>query len=212
MTIGTSGNVGLSLGVITDRNGREVSYSVNYFKVNTLALSTVDTALKLTTAPNGAAWTQTLLDNLVVKFTDSAITSGDRASLYELYVDVVTTARPTVTVSAPTGTISDTTFPSVTWTYADTDGDPQSAYEIKVFDSATYGSGTFSPDTSTPTVETGVVTSSNDGQTLTPTQTPSQTPTETATPTQTPSNTPTETPTETPTLTPPNQRPQLIQQ
>ena len=166
MTIGTSGNVGLSLGVITDRNGREVSYSVNYFKVNTLALSTVDTALKLTTAPNGAAWTQTLLDNLVVKFTDSAITSGDRASLYELYVDVVTTARPTVTVSAPTGTISDTTFPSVTWAYADTDGDPQSAYEIKVFDSATYGSGTFSPDTSTPTVETGVVTSSNDGQTL----------------------------------------------
>lgn len=166
MTIGTSGNVGLSLGVITDRNGREVSYSVPFFKINTLSLTTVDTALKLTTAPNGAAWTQTLLDNLVVKFTDSSITSGDRASLYELFVDVVTTTKPTVSVTAPSGTISDTTFPSVTWTYADADGDPQSAYEIKVFDSATYSSGSFSADTSTPTVETGVVTSTNDGQTL----------------------------------------------
>jgi len=166
MTIGTSGNVNLSLGVITDRNGRAVSYSVPYFKVNTLALTTVDTALKLTTAPNGQAWSQTLIDNLVVKFTDDAVTSGDRATLRELYIDVVTTARPTVTVTAPSGTVSDTTFPSVTWTYADTDGDPQSAYEIKVFDSATYGAGTFSPDTSTPTVETGVVASTNDGQTL----------------------------------------------
>jgi len=166
MTIGTSGNVGLSLGVITDRNGREVSYSVGYFKVNTLSLTTVDTALKLTTAPNGAEWSQTLIDNLVVKFTDSAITSGDRASLYELFVDVVTTTKPTVSVTAPSGTITDTTFPSVTWTYADADGDPQSAYEIKVFDSTTYSGGTFDPDTSTPTVETGIVTSSNDGQTL----------------------------------------------
>lgn len=166
MSIGTSGNVGLSLGVITDRNGREVSYSTSFFKINTLALTTVDTALKLTTAPNGAAWTQTLIDNLVVKFTDNAITSGDRAGLYELFIDVVTTARPSVTVTAPSGTVSDTTFPSVTWTYADTDGDPQSAYEIKVFDSTTYGAGDFSPDTSTPTVQTGVVASTNDGQTL----------------------------------------------
>ena len=165
-TIGTTGSIELSLGVITDRNGRTVSYSVPFSKANTLALSTLDTALKLTTAPNGAAWTQTLIDNLVVKFTDNATASGDRGGLYELYVDVITTAQPTVTVTAPTGTITDTTFPSVVWTYADTDGDPQNAYEIKVFDSTTYGAGSFSADTSTPTVTTGIVTSSNNGQTL----------------------------------------------
>lgn len=165
-TIGTTGSIQLSLGVITDRNGRTVSYSVPYSKANTLSLTTVDTALKLTAAPSGEAWSQTLIDNLVVKFTDNATTSGDRAGLYELFVDVVTTTQPTVTVTAPSGTITDTTFPSVTWTYADTDGDPQSAYEIKVFDSTTYGAGTFSPDTSTPTVETGIVASTNDGQTL----------------------------------------------
>jgi hypothetical protein len=165
-TIGTTGSIELSLGVITDRNGRTVSYSVPFSKANTLALSTLDTALKLTSAPNGQAWTQTLIDSLVVKFTDNATVSGDRAGLYELYVDVITTAQPTVTVTAPTSTITDTTFPSVVWTYADTDGDPQNAYEIKVFDSATYTGGSFSPDTSTATVGTGIVTSSNNGQTL----------------------------------------------
>lgn len=165
-TIGTTGSIELSLGVITDRNGRTVSYSVPFSKANTLSLTTLDTALKLTSAPSGEAWSQTLIDNLVVKFTDNATTSGDRAGLYELFVDVVTTTQPTVTVTAPSGTITDTTFPSVTWTYADADGDPQSAYEIKVFDSTTYGAGTFSADTSTPTVETGIVTSTNDGQTL----------------------------------------------
>jgi hypothetical protein len=165
-SIGTAGSIELSLGVITDRNGRTVSYSVPFSKANTLALSTLDTALKLTTAPNGEAWSQTLIDNLVVKFADNAIASGDRANLYELYVDVITTTQPTVTVTNPSGTITDTTFPSVTWTYADTDGDPQNAYEIKVFDSTTYGGASFSADTSTPTVTTGIVTSSNNGQTL----------------------------------------------
>jgi len=165
-TIGTAGSIELSLGVITDRNGRTVSYSVPFSKANTLTLTTLDTALKLTTAPNGEAWTQTLIDNLVVKFADNAITSGDRAGLYELYVDVITTTQPTVTVGAPTGTITDTTFPSVTWTYADADGDPQNAYEIKVFDSTTYGGASFNANTSTPTVTTGIVTSSNNGQTL----------------------------------------------
>jgi hypothetical protein len=69
-------------------------------------------------------------------------------------------------VTAPTSTITDTTFPSVVWTYADADGDPQNAYEIKVFDSTTYGGASFDEDTSTPTVTTGIVTSSNNGQTL----------------------------------------------
>ncbi len=166
LTVGTAGLVQLSLGVITDRNGRTVSYSVPVTKQNTLALSTVDFALNLTSSPTGEAWSQTSIDNLVVKFLDNAETSGDRSSLYEVYVDVVTTAQPTVTVTAPSGTVTDTTFPSITWTYADTDGDPQSAYEIKVFDSTTYSATGFSPDTSTATVDTGVVASTNDGATL----------------------------------------------
>ena len=166
IAVGTAGNAQFSLGVITDRNGRTVYYSVPITKQNTLALSTVDFALNMTSAPNGAAWTQTLIDNLVFKFTDNATASGDKTSVYEVYVDVVTTTQPTVTVTAPSGSITTTSFPSVVWTYADTEGDPQSAYEVKIFDSTTYGASGFSPDTSTPSVETGIVASSNNGQTL----------------------------------------------
>jgi hypothetical protein len=43
---------------------------------------------------------------------------------------------------------------------------PQSAYEIKIFDSVTYGATGFSPDTSTPVLGTGIVQSDNKGQTL----------------------------------------------
>ncbi len=165
-TIGTTGSIALALGVITDRNGREVYYSVPFTKANTLTITTLDTALKLTASPDGSAWTQTAIDNLVVKFSDNSILSGDRAELIALFIDVVTTNQPTVTVNAPTGTITTTTFPSVTWTYADTDGDPQSAYEVKIFEAAPYNGASFNASTSTPTITTGVVTSSNDGQTL----------------------------------------------
>jgi hypothetical protein len=162
-----------SIGVITDRNGRTVSYGVPVTKQGIVTATTYDLALKLTSAPNGATWTQTLLDNLVVKFTDGATGSTilppdptNRTTLYALYVDVETAPRPTLTVTAPTGTVTDTSFPSVTWTPVFSDGSPQSAYEIKIFDAATYGGAAFSADTSTPIVETGIITSTNNGQTL----------------------------------------------
>jgi hypothetical protein len=159
-----------SLGVITDYNGRTVSYGIPITKQGVSSTGEFDTGIKLTSAPNGAAWTQTLLDNLVVKFTDGATGStillpdpDNRTTLYALYVDVVTAPRPTLTVTAPSGTVTDTSFPKVTWTPTFSDGEPQSAYEIKIFDSTTYGGATFNPDTSTPTVETGIVASTDDG-------------------------------------------------
>ena len=162
-----------SIGVITDRNGRTVYYGVPVTKQGVVSATTFDLGIKLTSAPNGAEWTQTLLDNLVVKFTDGASGSAvlppnptNRTTLYALYVDVETAPRPTVTVTAPSGTVTDTSFPSVTWTPTFSDGSPQSAYEIKIFDSTTYGGASFSPDTSTATIETGIITSTNNGQTL----------------------------------------------
>jgi hypothetical protein len=162
-----------SIGVITDRNGRTVSYGIPVSKQGIVTATTFDLGIKLTSAPNGASWTQTLLDNLVVKFTDGATGSvvlppdpTNRTTLYALYIDVETAPRPTVTVTAPTGTVTDTSFPSVTWTPVFSDGSPQSAYEIKIFDAATYGGATFSPDTSTPIIGTGIITSTNNGQTL----------------------------------------------
>lgn len=162
-----------SIGVITDRNGRTVSYGVPVTKQGLVSATTYDLGIKLTSAPNGASWTQELLDNLVVKFTDGATGSTvlppdptNRTYLYALFIDVETAPRPTLTVTAPSGTVTDTSFPSVTWTPTFSDGSPQSAYEIKIFDSTTYGGASFSADTSTPTIGTGIITSTNNGQTL----------------------------------------------
>lgn len=166
IAVGVAGIAQFSLGVITDRNGREVYYSVPITKLNSLSISTVDFAINMTSAPNGAVWTQTLIDNLVAKFADNSVATADKTFVYEMFIDVVTTARPTVSVTAPSGTISTTTFPSVTWSYADADGDAQSAYEVKIFDATTYGGASFNPQTSIPVVQTGIVVSSNNGQTL----------------------------------------------
>jgi hypothetical protein len=163
-----------SIGVITDRNGKTVYYGIPITKQGIVTANTFDLGIKLTSAPNGSVWTQTLLNNLVVKFTDGATGSAvlppdptNRTTLYALYVDVVTAPRPTLTVSAPSGTITDTSFPAVNWLPTFSDGEPQSAYEIKIFDATTYGGATFSPDTSTPIIGTGIVTdSSSRGATL----------------------------------------------
>jgi hypothetical protein len=158
-----------SLGVITDRNGRAVSFGIPISKQGIISANTFDLGIKLTSAPNGAPWTQELLNNLVVRFTDGATGSSvlppdpdNRTTLFALYVDVVTAPRPTVTVTAPTGTVTDTSFPEVRWTPVGT----QAAYEIKIFDSVTYGGAGFDPETSTAVIATGIVTSDSDGETL----------------------------------------------
>lgn len=162
-----------SIGVITDRNGRTVNYSIPITKQGIVSATTYDLGIKLTSAPNGAAWSQTYLDNITVKFTDGATGSvvlppnpTNRTTLYALYVDVETAPRPTVTVTAPSGTVTDTSFPSVTWTPVFSDGSPQNAYEIKIYDSTTYGGASFNPDTTEAKIETGIITSTNNGQTL----------------------------------------------
>ena len=166
VAIGTFGLIQLSIGTITDRNGHAVSYSIPITKQLAASISTIDLALYLPQSPTGKAWDQTALDNLVVSFTDGALTSGDRSTLYELYLDVVTTSVPTTTVTAPTGVLASTSYPSVLWTFAQADGYAQSAYECKIFDSATYGGGGFSADTSTPVMQTGQVVSANYGVTF----------------------------------------------
>jgi len=113
-----------------------------------------------TAAPNGTDWSTETINGLRVKVTEYN-DSTDVASIYELYVDVDKSAQPTVTVSAPTGTITTTTAPDVTWAYADSDNETQAYYEIKVFSAAQYGAGGFSAATSTSTWESGEIASSD---------------------------------------------------
>lgn len=113
-----------------------------------------------TSAPNGQAWSQTAINGLRGKITEYEET-GDRGKFYELYIDVDISAQPTVSVSAPTGTITTTTAPDVTWTFSDTDNETQAYYQIKVFSAAQYGAGGFSALTSTATYDSGEIASSD---------------------------------------------------
>jgi hypothetical protein len=111
-------------------------------------------------APNGEAWTQASVNGLRGKITEYKETT-DIGSFYELYIDVDISSQPTVSVSAPTGTITTTSAPDVTWTYSDTDNETQAFYQIKVFSSTQYGAGGFSADTSTSTWDSGEIASSD---------------------------------------------------
>jgi hypothetical protein len=109
-------------------------------------------------SPDGSVWDQTRLDALRAQITDYK-DSGDRAFIYELYVDIETASKPTVIVDAPTGTITDTAKPDISWTYSDTDGESQTYYEAKVFSASQYGAVGFDPLTSAYTWSSGQISS-----------------------------------------------------
>lgn len=112
------------------------------------------------TAPDGGAWTAAKVNALRLRLQDNN-GGGSKPQVKEAYVDVETNLTPVTTVTLPTGSVTDTTQPAVTATVADTEGDPIDAYEVKVFDAATYGAGGFNPDTATPTWTSGVVGASS---------------------------------------------------
>ena len=165
ITQGATGRLLASLGYISDRTAKTTSYSQSIEKRGTVTSSTIDFALNLTKAPDGTAWSQTKVDDLVVRFIDYGA-GADRAEILEAYVDVVTTSKPTLTVTAPSGVQTDTSFPTVTWTYADTDNEPQTAFHVKVFTAAQYDASGFDPETSTATVDSEEIISSDPGYTL----------------------------------------------
>jgi hypothetical protein len=111
-------------------------------------------------APNGSDWSQASINGLRAKVEEYS-DSTDIGKIYELFIDVDVAAQPTVTVGAPSGTITSTSAPDVTWTYADSDNETQSYYQMKVFSSAQYGAANFNATTSTATYDSGEVASSD---------------------------------------------------
>ena len=112
------------------------------------------------TAPDGNTWSQEKLDAIRAQFEEYRDTTA-RSFLYRLQVEVDVTTKPTVTVSSPTGTVSSTAKPDVSWAYADTDGDGQSAYQVRVFTAAQYGAGGFDPALSEAAYDSGTIYSSD---------------------------------------------------
>lgn len=124
-----------------------------------LALATSVGPYKLTTL-TGLTWTETLVNGTTLYAIDYA-GNPSMPRVTEFYVEVLTNLSPTATPTTPTGTITNTDKPAIAFTYADTELDAQTQYDIKVFDSTTYGAGGFSADTSTAAFATGPVASSS---------------------------------------------------
>lgn len=161
---GTQSKVYVRLGYLTDSAAGTVRYGAADQYTGALALAWVNGASR-TSAPDGQDWDQARLNDLVVKVTDYSPTSAGRTTVYEVKVEVVVNVQPTVTVDSPTGTVTDTSRPSIGWTYADADGDPQSVYEVRVFTAAQYGATGFDAATSTAVWESGLVSSTDPGVT-----------------------------------------------
>lgn len=140
-----------------------ISYFYTGFAVRgTVAIGEV-TGAWFASSPDGAAWNQARIDAVRAQFIEYR-DAANRGYVYELYIDVDVASQPTISVSAPTGTITTSATPEVQWAYTDPDAaDPQAFYEVKVYTAAQYGAGGFSPDTSTPTWASGIVPSSELG-------------------------------------------------
>lgn len=120
---------------------------------------TTQTGAVRTTQPDGSAWTQAAIDALVMRV--SKLITGSYASnidVAEVYLDVVYNVAP-VAVGTALGTVG-TSRPTFGWSYSDTEGDPQERFRVKVFSAAQYGAGGFDPNTATPIVDSGEVSSS----------------------------------------------------
>ena len=107
----------------------------------------------LTSGASSTEFTQAVIDAL--NWSVDEWYKSTRSDFLDGWVELDIIDQPTVTVSA--GATS-TLKPTIAFTYADGDGDVQTKYRVKVFDSATYGGGGFDAETSTPVWDSGELT------------------------------------------------------
>jgi len=118
----------------------------------------VESLGSITTAPSGAAWdptTNLATGNFFYDYGRGDDIGGNH-QVSEVYIDVTYQQLSTVTVTAPTGTVA-TTRPTVKWTYASPDSQPQQSYQVMVYSAAQVAAGGFAPFVSTPLQDSGEI-------------------------------------------------------
>lgn len=108
------------------------------------------------TAPNGS--TVDPAELFAIHLNPVPMTTGS-PEVADAWLEIQTNFAPTAAGAGPNATTTITQFPAFTWTYADADLDPQTAFRVKVFSAAQYSAGGFDPNTTTPTEDSGEVIS-----------------------------------------------------
>jgi hypothetical protein len=127
-----------------------------YTTIGTASLTgvaaTSNYGVTITSPSSTQDWTRAMINSLQVIVTDRAAnTAGLFSTIYRVYAEVNTESVPSVTVTAPEGTI-ETVNPTISWTYTEGSGNTaQSAYAMKIYSAAQYGALGFDPDTTTAT-------------------------------------------------------------
>lgn len=163
LTPTTSGKVDVTIG--TREDGVLLYHSALAIR-GQYATATAFTGTYWPSTPSGSSWTQATIDGLRAQITEYG-DGADRGTVYEVYADVDVANQPSVTVTAPTGTVNSTAFPAVAWTYTDPDSEAQTYYRVKVFTAAQYGAAGFAAETSTPEWDSGDVASPDTDTTIT---------------------------------------------
>lgn len=109
-----------------------------------------------TSPPGGTAWSQAIVDRLQVRCVWKASVNAFFLKVSEIYVDLDITDQPTVSAVTVTGHTSGTR-PDFSYTFAQTEGFPQAARQVKAFSAAQYGAAGFDAASSTATWDSGVI-------------------------------------------------------
>jgi len=120
-----------------------------------------------TTAPGGQAWDPaTNLSGFTYDIGrgDDSVTST--LSVSAVYLDITYQQASSITVTGPTGS-STSTQPTVTWTYASPDSQPQQAYQVAIYTAAQVAALGFVPFVTPPLQGSGVLLGENLQWTLT---------------------------------------------
>lgn len=116
--------------------------TVTFVRTRSVAagIGTVSESWRTTRPGTSQEWTVAAINGIETLYSGKLPAGGEtdtRIQVLEAYLDIDYNERPVATYTGPTGTVTDTSRPTITWDYSDPESDAQSAYRIIV----TYSGG-----------------------------------------------------------------------
>lgn len=125
----------------------------------TWTTATTVTGIATTSPFAGGEWTEPTINAVDLVLRTPAF-AGD-VNVFEAYLDVMYVEQPVTDVTGPSGTLTDTNKPTITWSNTlDSDGGVQSYWACRVFSQAQYEAGGFDPAVSSSVEARGSAPSS----------------------------------------------------